>query len=548
MQKIERAPHARPAAPGGIALIVKGKKLCGIVTDGDIRRAILKGTDLHTAIETIMVKHPLTIRWTPSAGTMLRELHREIKKRGAAESKFHHVIAVDEKGNVVDVITPLELWRHSEVHVKTAAVVGLGYVGLTLALTLAEFGIHVVGIDVNRKTTASLRKGKPHFFEKGLEALLKKHANRHLIVKERFARNESDIYVLCVGTPVGPDGRPVTSGVADAAREIGRVLKHHDLIILRSTVPIGITRSVVIPMLEKTSGLKAGKDFLIAFAPERTVEGRALEELRSLPQVIGGLNRESFEATAQFFRVFAPTIVAVDTLEEAEAVKLLNNAFRDVSFAFANEIAQLSSAHGISARKVIRAANDGYPRNPIPLPSPGVGGMCLVKDPWLLVASGKRGVKPRLPKLSREINEDMVDFVCSLVDRHARRSGRGKRSKIFILGMAFKGKPETSDMRFSTSVDILQKLQRRYRSIAICDPLADNNELKKLKAKVVSSPKEGFRSANCVLVLTNHPSFSELDIFALASSMQQPGFLFDPWGLYSSEKLMTLDGIQYTTL
>ncbi len=548
MQKIERAPHASPPAPGGIALIAEGKVLKGIATDGDIRRAILKGIDLGTPIEAIMVKGPLTIRWTPSAGTMLRELHREIKKRKAAEHKFHHVIAVDEKGQVVDVITPLELWRHSEVHVKTAAVVGLGYVGLTLALTLAEFGIQVVGIDVNRKTLGMLKKGIPHFFEKGLEPLLHKHIGKGLLVKERFTQNESDIYVLCVGTPVGPDGKAITTYIADAAHEIGRVLKRHDLIILRSTVPIGVTRSVVIPMLEKVSGLKAGEDFLIAFAPERTIEGKALEELKSLPQIIGGFSRESFEAAAQFFRIFAPTIVAVDTLEEAESVKLLNNAFRDLSFAFANEFAQLSKEHGISARKVIRAANDGYPRNPIPLPSPGVGGMCLVKDPWLLVASSKKSVVPRLPRLSREINESMVDFVASLVDRFARAEEKGKKMNIFLLGMAFKGKPETSDIRFSTSVDILKKLQKKYKSIRIYDPLADRKELQSLKANVVTSLEQGFKDADCVLVLTNHPKFPEMDIHALASSMRRPGFLFDPWGLYSPEKIASIEGIQYVTL
>ncbi len=548
MRVISEGPHQKPPAPWGIALVTKGDRLLGIATDGDIRRAILAGKPLTTPIGDIMTRNPMTIQWNPSAGTMLRELHKKIKERNVAESKFHHVITVDSKGNLVDIVTPLELWKHSDVQVRTAAVVGLGYVGLTLALTLAEFGIQVIGVDVNRKILGSLKKGIPHFFEKGLSALLKKHIGKNLLVRERFKANESDIYVLCVGTPVGPDGKAVTTYIADAAHEIGRVLKHHDLIILRSTVPIGITRSIVIPMLEKTSGLKAGEDFLIAFAPERTVEGKALEELRSLPQVIGGLNRESFEATAQFFRVFAPTIVAVDTLEEAESVKLLNNAFRDLSFAFANEFAQLASEHTISARKVIRAANEGYPRNPIPLPSPGVGGMCLVKDPWLLVASGKRSVTPRLPRLSREINENMIDFVCSLVDRHARKSGTGKRTRIFLLGMAFKGKPETSDIRFSTSVDILRKLQKKYPSITIADPLADAKELKALKAKVVPSPKEGFQNADCVLVLTNHPSFSELDIHSLASSMRQPGFLFDPWGLYSKEELLQLKQIQYSTL
>jgi len=229
-------------------------------------------------------------------------------------------------------------------------------------------------------------------------------------------------------------------------------------------------------------------------------------------------------------------------------VKLLNNAFRDVSFAFANEMAQLSSLHGISARKVIRAANEGYPRNPIPLPSPGVGGMCLVKDPWLLVASAKRSVAPRLPRISREINEQMLGFVTDLVHRFARTSGKGKALRIFLLGMAFKGRPETSDIRFSPSVDILRALQRKYRSIQIYDPLADVKELRTLKAKVVASVKEGFRDADCVLVLTDHPSFSELDVHTLASTMRRPGSFFDPWGIYSLEKIADLEGIRYSTL
>ncbi|TSC59337.1 MAG: UDP-N-acetyl-D-mannosaminuronic acid dehydrogenase [Candidatus Peregrinibacteria bacterium Greene0416_62] len=550
MEKIDAAPRQNPPAPTGIILVTQKGKFLGIATDGDIRNAILEGKDLQEPIESIMIKRPLTVLHAESADTILARFHDVLRERDLPESRFHHILTVDEVGNLVDIFSPFELWRRSEVKIKTVSVIGLGYVGLTLALTLNEFGIRVIGVDINEKVIKKLKGGVPHFYEKGLDQLIKKHANKNLILSSSLSENQSDIFVICVGTPVSDKGKVMSAYLTDAVREVGKVLKPHDLVILRSTVPIGTCRGTVIPLLEKVSGLKAGETFMVSFAPERTVEGKALEELRTLPQIIGGVNRQSLDETSKFFRVFAHTIVAVDNLEEAEAVKLLNNTFRDVSFGFANEVAWSLHGYGLNARKVIRAANEGYGRNPIPAPSPGVGGMCLVKDPYLFVASAKeKGYHPRLPIIARDINVSMIKFIADQVDAFLKKHKKNPaKARLFLAGMAFKGSPETSDLRYSTSVEILEQLRKRYKQIAIFDPVASEEDLGALNANVVRSLKEGFKDSDCVLMLNNHPSFREADIFALASTMKAPGFLFDPWGSYREEQLTGVEGIHYAGL
>jgi len=151
--------------------------------------------------------------------------------------------------------------------------------------------------------------------------------------------------------------------------------------MLRSTVPVGTTRKQVIPVLEHYSGLAAGSGFHIAFCPERTVEGQAIQELSSLPQIVGGLTEACTEKAVSFWSTLTDTVVRVDALEAAELVKLINNSYRDLSFAFANEFALLADRYNIDATRLIAAANEGYPRDKIPRPSPGVGGYCLTKDP-----------------------------------------------------------------------------------------------------------------------------------------------------------------------
>ena len=173
-----------------------------------------------------------------------------------------------------------------------------------------------------------------------------------------------------------------------------------------------------------------------------------------------------------------------------------------------------------------------------------------MKDPHIFTQSARtKGYEPHLPLAARRINESMIEFVVSHVDDFVELSRKNPVSaKLFLMGMAFKGIPETSDIRFSTSVDILRQLQKRYPRIAIYDPIAQRSDLETLGAVVVSAPEKGFQEADAVLVLTNHPSFTDLDIFALAATMNRPGLLFDPWGAYTEEQLSELEGIAYAGL
>ena len=547
---IELSPHSKPEpGPTGIALVVnQNHKLLGILTDGDIRKAILGGVAINSPVVGIMKKNPVTVKKGLSAFEMMQTIIREIKDRNIIDHKLDKIVVVDDDNGVHDVLSFFELWKNTEIHTRNVYIVGLGYVGLTLALTLCEAGFKVHGIDIDKKIIASLKRGIPHFHEVGLEPLLKHHINKNLFVQTNFKNGESDIYIIAVNTPVDDKGEVVFDALKKAVTSVAKILKPHDLVIFRSTVPVGTCRHIAIPLIEKISKLKAGEDFYLSFAPERTVEGRALEELRVLPQVIGGINEASVDLTTRLFKTINHLIVPVQNLEAAEVVKLLNNSFRDVSFAYANEVAQMCEKFGINAFEVIEAANRGYPRNKIPSPSPGVGGLCLVKDPWILVNSAKQaGFNAKLPVLGRKINEGMIELVANKVSVFATKNKiKPSALKIFILGIAFKGEPETSDMRFSPAVDIIKELQQKFKNIFVYDPIVKVNELRKAGLKPVSLTN-GFKDSNCILVLNNHHSFRDLDIYNLLMKMKKPGYFFDGWNLFPREAIEGVKGIKYGT-
>jgi len=522
-------------APAGIAIVsaADSNTVAGVVTDGDIRRALVGGVDLSEPVRSIMSEDPLCISDASSPTEMLGNLHDELDRRNESENKYHHILIVDGAGAPLDIATPFELWKRSEVRINTASVLGLGYVGLTLALTLADNGISVYGIETDDRKRAALESGTPHFFERGLEPLLQEHLDDKFHVRGQIDDVRSDIFIMCVNTPTTADGEFDSNAVEQAAEDIGRNIEVHDLVLVRSTVVVGTCRHTIVPIIEDTSGLVAGRDFYLAYAPERTVAGRALKELKTLPQVIGGINSRSVDYASQVFQTFSKNTIPVSSIEAAEMTKLLNNCYRDLIFSFANETAKLSERWNLDAHEVIEAANEGYSRNQIPKPSPGVGGPCLVKDPHLLIASGNAvGYQPHLPRASRSINEGMID----LVVQKAAEFVDDSEAKLFLMGMAYKGQPETSDVRNSPSMEIHRKLIEDFDDVQVYDPVVPTEQLERQGAIVVEAPEQGFDGASCVLVLTNHPSFTSLDINSLCKRMAHPGLLFDPWALYSEEE------------
>lgn len=552
METITRAPRHHASAPAGLVLVCdRSRRLLGIATDGDIRRAIERGSNLEAPVADAMNTRPFLITGIRPHAEVLGLVLEKIKREGWRRDKIRNIIVVDEARRVADIISFFDLWRNSEVRFKHIGVVGLGYVGLTLALTLADHGFQVRGMDANPRVARLLRRGKAHFYEAGLPDLLRDHSGRNFEVVDDFhPRHLCDMYIVAVGTPVGPDGQPRFSAIEAAARSVGRALKQGDAVMLRSTVPVGTTRSVVIPILEHASGLVAGRDFYVAFAPERTIEGRALEELRKLPQVIGGIDRVSSEVAAHIFNTITSYSIIMESLEEAEMVKLVNNTYRDVTFAFANELALICSRWGINTARVIEASNRDYGRSRVPSPSPGVGGYCLKKDPFIFIASAKKkGYAPRLAVRAREVSEMTLGFLAERVSGFLKRHSRpAKRAKVAIIGVAFKGEPVTSDIRGSTSIDLANLLRPRVGRIVGYDPAVDSRDMRASGITPVRDIRAAIRGADAVIVMNTNPAFRALNMRKLLILARKPALLIDAWGLYPAEEIAKVQGVEYLRL
>lgn len=415
----------------------------------------------------------------------------------------------------------------------SVCIVGTGYVGLTLGAVLADNGFSVHSVEINRKIVDSLNKGEPHFHEKGLKSLMLKSIGKTLSFSTAYPQEPSDIYIVCVSTPVGKDRKPVLDYIVSASESVSKHMKEGSLVILRSTIPVGISRGLVKPILDKS-----GKKYLLSFCPERTVEGKAIQELRELPQIIGGLDEESVRASTTFFRKIAPTTIEVSSLEAAEMIKLLNNSYRDLVFAYANEVALICEKLSINAFEVIKAANLGYARSNIPIPG-FVGGACLEKDPYILCeVSEKMGFEPRLVKGARELNETLPKHVAQRI--HAKLSSikKGAGAKILLLGFGFKGRPETDDTRGSPTIGLVNSLKALgYKNIFGFDPVVKPDVISGLGAKAVGI-EEGFTDADCVVFANNHAHFAGLEIEQFIKRMSRPAVFFDCWQVFPPSLIM----------
>lgn len=550
MVVIDEAPHK--VGLSGIAVVVDAEQhLKGVITDGDIRSAILRGLSLDTPVSEIMTTNPIAVTNHGSPMAMYESVLELLKggtrmlDRGAGK-----VIVIDEDSRVLDVVSFLNLWRQADVKTKKIAVLGLGFVGLTLAVVLADAGFNVLGIEEQETVIESLKKGIPHFYESGLSNQLRHLVGKKLQIESRIENNDCDVYIISVGTPVDENHQPVLDHIKTACQSVGKVLKSGDTVMLRSTVPVGTTRQHCLPWLEEVSGLKSGKDFSLVFAPERTIAGKAIKELRSLPQIIGALDPQGAEIAAAIFREVTPTIVMLDSLESAEMVKLVNNAFRDTIFSFSNEIALVCEKYGLDAFRIITAANEGYPRDPVPLPSPGVGGVCLKKDPYLLQSTAiAKGIEPWIIGRSRLVNEYMPYHMYKKFSTFCQTSGLElSKTQVFVVGFAFKGWPETSDMRDSSTLDLVNYLNQAGVKIRGFDPVIEPEALGKIPGVEVCSLASGFEGADCVFIMNNHPSYEDWNLFALLDSMHKPGLLIDGWHIFPMEDITQMEGISYSSL
>lgn len=436
--------------------------------------------------------------------------------------------------------------RISEV--KSVAVMGMGYVGLTLSVVLAKNGFETHGIEVNNAVVKDLKEGRPHFKEAGLANLLRhQQSTGRLFIHEKLPDAQIDAYIISVGTPLLEGSKQPNIGyIEQVVKDVSRHMSVGSLVILRSTVPVGVSRDVVIPIIEKESGLIAGKDFYFSFAPERTIEGKAIIELEENPQIVGGFDRKSADLCSSLFRKITHTIVAVSSIEGAEMVKILDNSYRDIRFAYSNEIAMICEKLGLDAVELINASNVHYPRNSIPVPSPGVGGACLSKDPHILAYFSKHaGYEAKLIEEGRAINEKIPKLIIDRVSSTLDSMGKDlSSSKVFIVGFAFKGNPETSDLRDSTTIWLVEQLKRRCGNISGFDPVIGEDEIRKLGINF-SDLDDGFSEADVVMLMNNHNSFCEFDISEISRKMNTPGIVYDSWGMMRRGHVSNLQGVEY---
>lgn len=404
-------------------------------------------------------------------------------------------------------------------------IIGLGYVGLTLALSLSNKGKKIWGFDKNPNIIKTLTKRKSHIYEKNINQILNKNFNKNFFLTNKIQSNFQN-YIITVGTPVKNKKANLTY-IQEVTHNVAKVIKNKPLIIYRSTLPVGTCNRFIIPIFKKY-GLYPGKHFDISFAPERTVEGNAIKELNTLPQVISGNNSFSINRSGRIFGYLTKKIIKVKNFETAEIVKLINNSYRDLSFAYSNQIAMICNKYNLSANNVIKVSNKDYPRNIIPIPSPGVGGPCLTKDPYIL-AKEIKSTNENIFEIGRSININVVKNLIRIIKKNCK----DHNEKILLCGLSFKGTPETKDYRGSATLEFLKKL-KKYK-LELFDPLYTKNEIKKLNIKPFKKIKNSFDK---VIILNNNKYF-KTRIFQkqIVGILKEKSEIYDYWDLFNSKLL-----------
>lgn len=534
----------------GICLVLDGQgKLCGIFNSGDVLRLIAGGADLKQPIKNAMINEPVAVSEGMSESRIVDLVRATLRERTGGRKEFtQYVPVVDSSGVVLDVLDLYEMLARLPKQGDKVAVYGLGFVGLTLAAVLASRGHTVTGLDINADLVEQLRNGRPHVHEPRLQDMMRLGFSTGTLSfctapDERHNR----VVIIAVGTPVDEQGVASMPALEQVCQTVGSRLCRGDIVMLRSTVPVGTTRTLVIPMLENISGLKSGKGFHVAFCPERTVEGKAIQELTSLPQIVGGATEVCVEKASAFWSAITDTIVRVDSLEAAELVKLSNNSYRDLSFAFSNGLALLADIYNIDATRLIAAANEGYPRNPIPCPSPGVGGYCLTKDPFLYASVNPESDHAELSRIGRKINEAAGRYPVTVLESFAQRVHKKVANfRVLLVGMAFKGKPETNDLRGSASVSVARELTKRGCIVECFDAVISEQELRN-HCLNPARLDESLANADAIFILNNHEN-NVPNKFLERIGSGRAVLVFDGWSLLERHEVEKYPGFIYANL
>jgi UDP-N-acetyl-D-glucosamine dehydrogenase len=385
-------------------------------------------------------------------------------------------------------------------------VIGLGYVGLPLAVEFAKKGFDVTGFDVDASKIGEINSGRSYILDVKTDEVKEcVDAGRLRATSDMSHLKEMDAIDICVPTPLRKTKDPDLSYVVQAVDAVKKHLKKGQLVILESTTYPGTTDEVVQPALEE-NGLKAGVDFFLAFSPERVDPGNESFSTRTIPKVVGGVNRESTELASDLYGAIVETVVPVSSTQVAEMVKLLENTFRAVNIGLVNEIALMAHRMNIDVWEVIDAAGT-KPFGFMPFyPGPGLGGHCIPIDPFYLSWKARQsGFECRFIELAGHVNSSMPGFVVERIGEALNTKKKAVNgSRIHMLGVAYK--KDVSDMRESPALDVIELLQRRGAVVTYSDPFVPELQHGDIDLRAVPEP-EPAQGIDCAVICTNHRAF-----------------------------------------
>jgi UDP-N-acetyl-D-glucosamine dehydrogenase len=396
----------------------------------------------------------------------------------------------------------------------SVGIVGLGYVGLPLAVAFAEAGVRVIGVDVEPQRIADLREGRSHVEDVAADRLAGV-LDRCLFTTRVVELHEADAVLVCVPTPLTRNREPDLGPLLAAARSLAGVIRRDQVVILESTSFPGTTREHLVPVLEE-SGLRAGEDFALAFSPERVDPGRTDHTIRTTPKVVGGLTPGCTERAAAVYAPVCDHLVPVSTPEVAELSKLLENIFRSVNIALVNEMAILADRMGIDIWEVVDAAATkpfGFMRFD---PGPGMGGHCLPVDPFYLAWKAREfDLSTEFIELAGKVNNHMPYFCVEKIERALNAAGKPVHgSRILIVGAAYK--PGVGDLRESPALKIVELLRRRGGEVGYHDPHVPELAEFGLRSTAL---EDALGSADLVVIVTAHPEVDHRRIAEEAASV-----------------------------
>lgn len=394
---------------------------------------------------------------------------------------------------------------------KKICIIGLGYIGLPTAAMFATHGHKITGVDINKNVVDALNQGKIIIEEPYLDIMVQAAVTSGNLTAST-APEESDVFIIAVPTPINSDKTAGMAYVESAAETIVPFLREGNIVILESTSPPGTVEKLLVPILEK-SGLKAGSQLLVAHCPERVLPGKILIELVENNRIVGGINKESCEAVRDLYRTFVKGEIFLTDATTAEMCKLMENTFRDVNIALANELAILCESMGINAWEVIKLSNK-HPRVNLHQPGPGVGGHCLAVDPWFIVE--KFPELAGIIRLGRETNDSMPGFVYNKA-KNLLAGVKGTK-KVTILGLTYK--PNIDDMRESPIVELVEHFEKDNDfNVNIVDPHVES--FRHLEDNLYTAAE----GSHLVILGVNHDEFGKVDFNRLKKSMALPNIL-----------------------